>query len=199
MGQKIWSPKRMKSVVICGSVDKEGLLVGPLRNNQDISKNTWEFKLVSLTLIAKTENISGIFEIGCSLNASETYDYAKKRYTVRNSTLCVKNVKISKGDTVTYEFGESFCPFFRVETVKDRIEVSMRKAGQDTVLSKNSADFVYHIIMRRISWTSCNYESKCSIIVFFFTYYSPIARKIHVRDWMFAQIPGLASYIRDMT
>ena len=161
MGEEIWPPKRMKSVVICGTVDKEGLLVGPLRNNQDISKNNWEFKLLSLTLTAKTESIKGVFEIGCSLNSSDTYDFAREQYTVRNTTVCVKNIEVPQGETVSYEFSESFCPFFRVENVKDRIEVSMRKAGTNSVLPKDSAHFVYHILMKRISWISCSFEDRC--------------------------------------
>ena len=141
----------MKSVVICGSIDKEGLLVGPLRNNRDIARNRWEFKLVSLTLTAKTEDISGVFEIGCSLNCSDSYDYENLRYQTKNTTLCVRDISISKNERVTYEFTDSHCPYFPVENVKDRLEISLTRVGTNSSLPKHSADFVCHILIRRLS------------------------------------------------
>lgn len=140
----------MKSIVICGSMDKNGLLVGPMRNNKDISKNEWEFTLSTLILTAKHEAVNGIFEIGCSLNSSESYDYKTERYVTKNTTVSVKKIEILPGQSVTIDFPETISPYFRVENVKDRVEISIQHAGTGSTLPHSSVDFVCHIILRRI-------------------------------------------------
>ena len=139
----------MESVVICGSNNKDGLLVGPMNNSSDISKNEWQFKITHLILTAKYKNISDIFEIGCSLSLSDMYDYEKSRFVTKNTTLAVKKLEISKGQTIEIVFSDSVCPFLKVSNVKDRIEISLTKAGTSETLPEDSVSFVCHVVILR--------------------------------------------------
>ena len=139
----------MISVVVTGSINKYGLLTGPIPNSNSLSKNEWDFKVISLTITPLKSDINEIYEIGCSLNTSTCYNYDSNRFVDKNTPLMVQHIKLVKFETATVNLSDSI-PWTRVDNDSDKLSISVFEAGTDIPLPENSLALVAHVIIRRI-------------------------------------------------
>ena len=139
----------MLSVVVTGSISKYGVLTGPIPNSNSLSRNEWDFKIISVTITPLKSDINEVYEIGCSLNSSTCYNYDSNRFVDKNTPIMVQHIKLEKFETITITPSESV-PWMRVDNDSEKISISVFEAGTDIPLPENSLAVVAHVIIRRI-------------------------------------------------
>ena len=137
------------SLVIRGELNKYGTLVGLISDSKNLSKNEWDFKILSLTITPLTQDIDDTFEFSCSFNSSNCFNYLSERFLDKNTPVCVKHVKLSKNNTQTIKMDSDF-PWLRIEHVSDKVHLSMLKAGTDSHLPEKSVYVIAHLAVKRI-------------------------------------------------
>lgn len=140
----------MLSIVIQGKINKNGVITGPVPNSSQISRNEWDFKLVSLSIKPLSRDLKQMIEIGCSFTSSPCYNYELKKVLDKNSPLAVKYVDIERNKTQTFEFSDTVCPWLRIDQPSDRVDISIVNPGSDTCLSEDSAEIVCHMMIKRV-------------------------------------------------
>lgn len=140
----------MLSVVIRGKINKYGVVSGPVPSANQISRNEWDFKLVSVSITPISGEIKQLIEIGCSFTYSPCYNYELSKFLEKNSPICVKYIDVQKGQTKTYEFTDSVFPWLRIDHPSDRVEISFVLPGTDSCLAKDSAEIVCHLMIKRV-------------------------------------------------
>ena len=136
-------------MVLRGHLNKYGNLVGPVPDATSIAKNDWDYRVVSVTLQALSEDIDEILEFGCSFNTSSCYNFELERFLDRNTPFCVRHVKIAKNETKTIQMDSAF-PWLRIDNVSDKVHLSFVKAGTDVIMPKDSLLVIAHIAIKRI-------------------------------------------------
>ena len=139
----------MRSLIIKGLVDKSGNVTARLNNVQSLSRNEWEFRISSVIICPKKRDISEVFELGCSLNNSECFDYNKSLFMDKNTPLCLLNINCEKGRSQKVDLSQSSCPWLKLENVKDTIEVSFFQPGTSIQAEKGIFSVILHMWIRR--------------------------------------------------
>ena len=158
-----------QSLVIRGELNKYGHLVGLISDSKTLSKNEWDFRILSLTITPLSQDIDETLEFSCSFNSSNCFNYQSERVLDKNTPVCVKHVKVSKNDTKTIKMDSDF-PWLRIEHVSDKVHISILKAGTDTHLPEKSVYVIAHLAVKRIKWRIKAFDTTCYVIACFCTY-----------------------------
>ena len=137
------------SIVLRGKVNKHRELTGPLPDSTLLAKNEWDFKLLSLILTPLNNDISGIFEVGCSLNTSSCFNYYLDQFQDKATPILITNLNVSRNETKTISVSDSV-PWLRVDSSSDKVSIILVKAGTDLAFPDKSIAMVAHIAIKRI-------------------------------------------------
>lgn len=140
----------MKSMIIKSEIDKFGNLTSRVNAVNVLSRNEWEFRISTIIITPRHKDmVEKVFEVGCSMNTSECYDYDQKSFMDKNTPVCLVLVNAKKNKKQKIDFSQSSCPWLKVENVKDIIEISFTEPGTNVILSKGSLSAVIHLWIRR--------------------------------------------------
>ena len=132
-----------------GKTDEYGEISGPIANSRLLSRNEWDFKVISLSITPLIEAIDEVYEFGCSLSTSSCYNYDLNRFVEKNTPITVRHIKLKKFETQTVEFSESI-PWIRVDNDNDKINLTIFEAGTGIPLPEGSLAVAAHIMIKRI-------------------------------------------------
>ena len=140
----------MVSIVIKGRVNRDGNLSGPVPNANLMSRNEWEFKIVSVTFSPSQTNLDTVLELGCSFSTSTTFNYTTKTNVDKYTPLTVKYFSVQAGSTKTYVFSDNVFPWIKMDQAADRLDISFLAPGTTMNNLPLDVDTVCHFIARRI-------------------------------------------------
>ena len=140
----------MRSIVAKGSTNKHGQILIRLNDVNSLSKNEWEFKVSSLVISPLLNDVeSHIFELGCSLNTTECFDYTRNVFMDKNTPMCLLFVNCRKNLSQKIELSDSVCPWLKIENVKDIVEVTFFDPGTSNAVPKDMFYVTLHLWIRR--------------------------------------------------
>ena len=122
----------MRSIVIKGAVDKHGHVTARLSHVHSLSRNEWEFRISSVVITPVQGSLkSVVYELGCSLNNSECFNYSKNQFMEKNTPLCLISINTEKNVSQKIDLSQSVSPWLKLENVKDTVEISFYEPGTD--------------------------------------------------------------------
>ena len=140
----------MRSIVIKGAVDKHGHVTAPLSNVHSLSRNKWEFRISSVIITPVQSSLkSVVYELGCSLNNSECFNYVLGQFMDKNTPLFLISLNAEKNESQKIDLSQSVCPWLKLENVKDTTEISFYEPGTNRHPPKGLFSTVMHMWIRR--------------------------------------------------
>ena len=171
----------IRSIIIKGSVAKDGSVSCTVNNTSELRTNLWEFSLCAAEICPSANDVNVLIEVSTSFHCSDQFNYHNKRILPRFTPYCLFRVNTPKTVPQFIDLSSNKL-WLPTEDVREKVKIYFFHAGTDQAVTE-PMEVVIHMCLRRLKWKRLLVKLFFETVSFC-TDFKAEAERIITSDWI---------------